>query len=268
MKLLAIDTSTDVMSLAVQHGEAVFAHSGPGGARTSAELIPAILALLKEAGLALSELDAIAFGRGPGSFTGLRTACAVAQGLAFGAGLKLLPVDTLATVAEEARHAHFGAVGAAGSTGSTGSTGSVGAAGAVGTVKLCAALDARMGEWYVAYYEFNSALLPYDGDIGGIFYKSAENSFQLVKPSDFTLPAGARLVGSLPANDVAALGLTCLPAMPTATAMLRLAPALLARGLAIAPELALPLYVRDKVAQTTQERDDAKLALAASSLAQ
>jgi tRNA threonylcarbamoyladenosine biosynthesis protein TsaB len=259
MKLLAIDTSTDVMSLAVQRGGAVFAHSAPGGARTSAELIPAILVLLKEAGLALSELDGIAFGRGPGSFTGLRTACAVAQGLAFGAGLKLLPVDTLAALAEEARHVHFGALGVAGSTGSTG---------AVGTVKLCAALDARMGEWYVAYYEFNSKLSPYHVDIGSIFYKSAENSFQLVKPSDFTLPAGARLVGSLHAADVAALGLACLPAMPTATAMLRLAPALLAQGLAIAPELALPLYVRDKVAQTMQERDDAKLALAASSLAQ
>ena len=234
MKLLAIDTSTDVMSLAVQHGDAVFAHSAAGGARTSAELIPAILALLKEAGLVLPELDAIAFGRGPGSFTGLRTACAVAQGLAFGAGLRVLPIDTLAALADEAHFMHFGAGGQAGAVG------------------ICAALDARMGEWYLVQYEFNSKLSPYDGDIDQIHSKK----FDLIKPEAWRLPAGYTLAGNVPHP-------ACLPALPTATAMLRLAPAMLARGLALPPEQALPLYVRDKVAQTTQERDDAKRVLAA-----
>ena len=111
MKFLAFDTSTDVMSIAVTttvHGVArVWQHTGPGGAKASTTLIPAILALLAESGLLLAELDAIAFGRGPGSFTGLRTACAVAQGLAYGAsggaGIQVLPIDTLMAMAEEAR---------------------------------------------------------------------------------------------------------------------------------------------------------------------
>ena len=246
MKLLAIDTSTDVMSLAVQHGDAVFAHSAAGGARTSAELIPAIMRLVAEAGLALGALDAVAFGRGPGSFTGLRTACAVAQGLAFGTGVRVLPVDTLAAVAEEARHAHGGVIDAAADT--AGAINRV----KISPVKICAALDARMGEWYLAYYDFNSAVSPYDADIGQISSKS----FDLIKPEAWALPAGYLLAGNVPHP-------ACMPALPTATAMLRLAPALLARGMALPPEQALPLYVRDKVAQTTQERDDAKRVLAA-----
>ena len=104
-KFLAFDTSTEQMTVAVTDGVRVRQHSGPGGAQASLTLIPAILALLAESGLALSELDAIAFGRGPGSFTGLRTACAVAQGLAFGAnggaGIPVLPIDTLMAVAED-----------------------------------------------------------------------------------------------------------------------------------------------------------------------
>ena len=76
MNLLAFDTSTDTLSIAVARGAARWQHSGPGGAQASATLLPAIRQLLAEAGLALGDLDAIAFGRGPGSFTGLRTACA------------------------------------------------------------------------------------------------------------------------------------------------------------------------------------------------
>ena len=89
MKLLAFDTSTDTLSIAVQHGTQVWTHSGPGGAHASGTLIPGVQSLLAQAGLALGDLQAIAFGRGPGSFTGLRTACAIAQGLALGAGLFL-----------------------------------------------------------------------------------------------------------------------------------------------------------------------------------
>ena len=85
MNLLAFDTSTDTVSIAVQAGDAVWQHTGPGGSQASATLIPAIRSLLAQAGMSFSTLDAIVFGRGPGSFTGLRTACAVAQGLAFGA---------------------------------------------------------------------------------------------------------------------------------------------------------------------------------------
>ncbi|HAJ11148.1 MAG TPA: tRNA (adenosine(37)-N6)-threonylcarbamoyltransferase complex dimerization subunit type 1 TsaB, partial [Comamonadaceae bacterium] len=133
MKLLAFDTSTDTLSIAVQAGEAVWQHSGPGGAQASATLIPAIRGLLAQAGLSFDTLDAIVFGRGPGSFTGLRTACAVAQGLAFGArggaGVPVLPVDTLLAVAEDARQQH-------------------------GCTRVVATLDARMDEVYVARCEW------------------------------------------------------------------------------------------------------------------
>ncbi|RZL04754.1 MAG: tRNA (adenosine(37)-N6)-threonylcarbamoyltransferase complex dimerization subunit type 1 TsaB, partial [Rubrivivax sp.] len=101
--LLAFDTSTSELSVAVTARGQVWEHTGPGGAQASSTLIPTVQALLRDAGVTLAELDAIAFGRGPGSFTGLRTACAVAQGLGFGADVPLLPVDTLLAVAEDAR---------------------------------------------------------------------------------------------------------------------------------------------------------------------
>ena len=111
MKLLAFDTSTDHISIAltcpVDGVAQVWQHDGAGGALASGSLIPAIEALMAQAGLRYAALDAIAFGQGPGSFTGLRTACAVAQGLAFGAGIPVLPVDTLLMLAEQARCAHF-----------------------------------------------------------------------------------------------------------------------------------------------------------------
>ena len=129
MKLLAFDTSTETLSIAVAPGDGrpVLERSGPGGAQASAALIPAIEDLLAQAGLALGELDAIAFGRGPGSFTGLRTAAAVAQGLGFGSGVPVLGVETLLAVAEEA-HGH------------------------TGLARVVAMLDARMGEVYFAAY--------------------------------------------------------------------------------------------------------------------
>ncbi|MBS0498885.1 MAG: tRNA (adenosine(37)-N6)-threonylcarbamoyltransferase complex dimerization subunit type 1 TsaB, partial [Proteobacteria bacterium] len=108
MNLLAFDTSTEQLSIGVQRGARQWLHAGAGGAQASGTLIPTALRLLAEAGLELAALDAIAFGRGPGSFTGLRTACAVAQGLALGAAVPVLPVDTLLAVAEDARAAHGG----------------------------------------------------------------------------------------------------------------------------------------------------------------
>ena len=102
MKLLAIDCSTERMSVALAQGERRWTYEGGGGAQASAALIPAIMGLLDEAQLSLKELDAIAFGQGPGAFTGLRTACAVAQGLALGAKLRLLPIDSLLMLAHAA----------------------------------------------------------------------------------------------------------------------------------------------------------------------
>jgi tRNA threonylcarbamoyladenosine biosynthesis protein TsaB len=219
MKLLAFDTSTETMFIAITDGSQTWQHTAQGGVKTSAALIPAVLALLKEANMTLQQLDAVVFGRGPGSFTGLRTACSVAQGLAFGAGnILVLPVDTLLATAEEARFSH-------------------------GATQVRAVLDARMGEVYSASYDYK------DG------YWHAHTDIQLCRPDDLHFQPEYRLAGNV-INDA-----TRLDALPTATAMLRLAPAMLAAGLGVSAELALPLYIRDKVAQTTAERAALKSAL-------
>ena len=244
MKFLAFDTSTDVMSIALSGdapGGRVWQHTGPGGAKSSTTLIPAILALLAESGLALGDLDAIVFGRGPGSFTGLRTACAVAQGLAFGAnqgaGIKVLPIDTLMAVAEEARFQQ--------------SNGSGDFANA-STLQVTALLDARMDEMYVQRYAFTA----------GQCRQLSE--CVLIRPENLALnDATGLLAGNvfgvyadrLPSGLA---GFTCVEALPTATAMLRLAPKLAAAGQCVDAALALPLYIRDKVAFTTEERALAK----------
>ena len=101
--LLAFDTATERMSLALGVDGRVWTHESAGGAAASATLMPAIISLLARAETSMRQLDAIAFGRGPGAFTGLRTACAVAQGLALGLGRPVLSLDTLMAVAEDAR---------------------------------------------------------------------------------------------------------------------------------------------------------------------
>ncbi|WP_325340879.1 tRNA (adenosine(37)-N6)-threonylcarbamoyltransferase complex dimerization subunit type 1 TsaB [Xylophilus sp.] len=220
MRLLAFDTSTERLSIAaVGPDGVVHGHAGAGGAQASAQLLPAIRAVLAQAGLALHELDAIAFGRGPGSFTGLRTACAVAQGLAWGAGRLVLPIDTLLAVAEDARLRH-------------------------GTTRVVAALDARMDEVYTARYAWDDAAW------------RTEGPFALLAPEAVAAPAGYTLAGTARAayGDRLAPGAPGVPALPTADAMLRLAPALLAAGGAVRAQDALPLYLRDKVAETTAER--------------
>jgi tRNA threonylcarbamoyladenosine biosynthesis protein TsaB len=220
MNLLAFDTSTDTLSIAVQRGDACWTHDGPGGAQSSATLIPAIRALLAQAGLEFTALHAIVFGRGPGSFTGLRTACSIAQGLAFGAGVPVLPVDTLLAVAEEARARH-------------------------GCTQVLAALDARMGEVYHAPYRWAEDGWHGTGELG------------LCAPEALCVPPGYTLAGNAQAAYGERLAApSAVPALPTAAALLRLAPALMSQAVPAAE--ALPLYVRDKVAQTTAEREAAK----------
>ena len=130
--LLAFDTSTDLMSIALGTPAGAFVRESEGGPLASARLVPDIMALLAEAGVALQAVDAIAFGAGPGAFTGLRTACSVAQGLALGAGKPVVPVDSLMLVADDAR-AQLGAA-------------------APDTLWL--AMDARMGQAYAAPYRW------------------------------------------------------------------------------------------------------------------
>jgi tRNA threonylcarbamoyladenosine biosynthesis protein TsaB len=228
VNLLAFDTSTDVLSIAVQGsgpGAVPLEYSGPGGARASSTLIPAIQDLLAQAGLKLADLDAIVFGRGPGSFTGLRTACSVAQGLAFGAKLPVLAVDTLLAVAEDARHRE-------------------------GVQQIVAVLDARMDEVYCACFVHDAGRWRQQGGT------------TLDAPDAIIVPAGYALAG----NAFAAYGARLpgaavrVEAMPGAAALLRLAPTRIAAGLAGPAASATPLYIRDKVAQTTAERAAARAA--------
>ena len=101
--LLAFDTSTQALAVALQWAGGRQAWNGPGGAQASTLLLPTVQRLMDEAGLGFDDLDAIGFGRGPGAFTGVRTACSVAQGLAFGADKPVLPIDSLLIVAEDER---------------------------------------------------------------------------------------------------------------------------------------------------------------------
>jgi tRNA threonylcarbamoyladenosine biosynthesis protein TsaB len=257
MNLLAFDTGTETMSIAVQRGNGgsmeVWQHSSAGGAQASTHLIPTVLDLLAQAGLALNALDAICFGAGPGSFTGLRTACSVAQGLAFGAGVPVLPVDSLLAVAEEARHStlandpHYVQHYATAAT-------------------ITALLDARMDELYAATYSFRNTA-------GTITWHTVQES-HLVNPEALqalpNTPAPWLLAGNafavygprVAANSPLGEGATRIAASPTAMAMLRLAPQMLAAGHAVDAAHALPSYIRDKVAKTTAERTAEKAAAA------
>ncbi len=226
------------MSVGVRHGERYWLHSGPGAAQSSSTLIPTVLDLLKQAGLSLNALDAIVFGRGPGSFTGLRTACAVAQGLAYGSQRPVLPMDTLLAVAEEAR---FEAL--------------ADSAASAQSLQVSAVLDARMDEVYLQHFEWTAGQW------------QALGACQLCAPEAVRFPAAAnRLVAgnalAVYPQRMAELpaGSRWIAALPTAAALLRLAPRLLQQAVPAAQ--ALPLYVRDKVAQTTEERSAAKVAKA------
>lgn len=239
MNLLAFDTSTDQMSIALQRGPGDAAlfwqHTAAGGALTSTHLIPEIQRLMALAQLTFKQLDAIVFGAGPGSFTGLRTACSVAQGLAFGVGVPVLAVDTLLAVAQDAWLQ----------------------LGSPSRLSVTTLLDARMDEMYAASYCFNSGMW------------STIKGYSLIRPEELVWKGADVLVGNVFANYGTRLnvpGASCLHALPTATALLQLAPALLAAGKAVPAAQALPTYIRDKVAQTTLERSAAKQVLANSPL--
>jgi len=226
--LLALDSSTDALALALHTPQGRWQLNEPGGAAASARIVPAVRELLQQAGVGLAALDAIAFGAGPGAFTGLRTACAVAQGLAFGAGKPVLPLDSLQIVAEDA-------------------WGTAPAAAGLHWV----AVDARMDEAYAAAYNRTT-----DGG-----WSAA------VAPALYTLPALAEAWQQHPPAAIAgnalavfrgrlpSTGASCVPELSDrASALGRLARQAWRRGGAIDPALALPLYLRDKVALTTEER--------------
>ncbi len=226
MRILALDASTEMCTVALGGETGFVERSVHAGQRHSELLLPMIQSLLAEAGTSLRELDGIAFGAGPGSFTGLRIACGVAQGLAFGADLSVVGVPTLAAMAEDARARGHGE-------------------------RVYAALDARMREVYVAAYEHDGAgwrervapaVLPAeDAPL------PQDSGWFCTGPGFTAYPAlRTRLAGALAACDPTL--------MPSASAIARLALPRLAAGEGVAAGAAAPLYVRHRVALTTAER--------------
>lgn len=224
MRIVAFDTSTEVCAAALLDGARRKERTEKAGSRHSELLLPMVRELLGEAGLTLADLDGIAFGAGPGSFTGLRIACGVAQGLAFGIGLPLVGVGSLEAMAEAARERH-------------------------GWTRVAAALDARMREVYFAAYM-------YDGDR---WLPEVEPC--VLPPEETPVPAGRWFgVGNgfaaYPAL-VARLGaVEHDPAIvPSAIAIGMLALPRFAAREGVAASEAAPIYVRHRVALTSAERD-------------
>jgi tRNA threonylcarbamoyladenosine biosynthesis protein TsaB len=227
--LLAFDTASERMTVALLHGDLRRARTAAGGARASAGLLPAVFALLEEAGIVLAALDAIAFGRGPGAFTGLRTACSVAQGLAFGAAKPVLPIDSLLAVAENAR-------------------------GGRPAFRVWATIDARMDQVYAAEYAFaagrwTTLTAPLLGDPEALSKRWHDAPPQALA-GDALRVFGPRLQ----AGEAERFA----DAHADGEALLTLAEQAWRDGLGVAPAEALPLYVRDKVAQTMRERAAAR----------
>jgi tRNA threonylcarbamoyladenosine biosynthesis protein TsaB len=237
--LLAFDTSTERLALALQAPGGPWCVDSAGGALSSSALLPQAQMLLARAGLHMADLGFIAFGRGPGAFTGLRTACAVAQGLAYGIGCPVVPIDSLLVVAEDARMQ----------------------ASADESIPfdIGVAMDARMDEAYAAVYRWQ------------------RGAWQMLQPPALlTLPALNAAWAGVAMHAVAGSawssfgerlpapgGVPVFAETQRAAALLRLASQAAAVGAGIDAADALPLYLRDKVAFTTQERDALRAANAA-----
>lgn len=231
--LLALDSATERLHVALSTGG--LARELPGGAQASAGLLPALQGLLSDAGLTWPDVSAIAFGAGPGAFTGLRTACSVTQGLALGLGVPVIVLDTLMAVAEDARQRADAPL----------------AAGEVVWVLQ----DARMGELYVGAFTWADGR--WSVHTPPALWPLAEPRARWASRGE-----GVRVCGNaLTACPTAWEGFSpddarvlAPDAMPRGAALVELARQAWARGEQVDPALALPRYVRDKVAQTTAER--------------
>lgn len=224
MRILALDTSTEYCSVAVWHDGTVMERCELAGQRHSEMLMGMVDSLLRDADVKLAQLDGIAFGMGPGSFTGVRIACGSTQGLALGANLPVAGVCTLQAIAESS-----------------------------GKPRVIAALDARMSELYLAAYEMRD----------GIWITVIEPC--LCKPEDAPVLPGSGWFGA--GSGFAAHGDALAKrysgqldgvdggAIPQAAAIAVLGAARFALGQGVDAAEALPLYLRDRVALKTSERE-------------
>ncbi len=226
MNLLAIETTTEACSVALVHGESVIARSEIAPRRHTELVLPMTESLLAEAGIDRHALNAIAVGRGPGAFTGVRIGVSLAQGMALALDLPVLPISSLAALALEAEP---------------------------DDAAILAVIDARMGDVYAAAYrrDAKGALQPLMDEC-------------VVKPDALDLPQAAawRVVGTgwatyadvLRARLSGELRSADGVRYPQALRVAELAVPAFRAGLGVAPELALPVYLRDKVALTLAEQ--------------
>lgn len=226
--ILAIETSSELASCALLRDGAVLSRSSSGVRTHSQAILPLVQELLAEAGITLQQCDAIAFGSGPGSFTGVRTACGIAQGLAFGASLPVAPVVTLDAMAL-ACHQRTGAA------------------------DVLTVLDARMGEVYWAQYRFDAA-----GAMTTLLAPA------LSAPSAVQPQGHPHMCGNGLAAYADAFAFAVEPgvdiSVPHADQVAQLAALALAAGATVSAADAQPLYLRNKIAYTSAERRDIKQA--------
>jgi tRNA threonylcarbamoyladenosine biosynthesis protein TsaB len=237
-RLLALDSSTEQLAVAVAAGDTRWTRGVEGGAQASLRMLPLALEGLAACGIGVRQLDAVAFGAGPGAFTGLRCACAVAQGLAFGARVPVVAVDSLMLVAEDAR-----------------STLSLDE-----HVAVWVAMDARMDEAYAARYRHDGVRW-HVVDAPALYTLDALAARWSAQPPLVVVGSAVQaFAGQLPLGAA----VTQATVHDRAGALLRLALQRHADGAAVSAAQAMPLYLRDKVALTSAERAAARAALDAS----
>lgn len=235
MRLLALETSSERLSLAILDGERLHLREIDAGQRHSDLAIAELKGLLQDANCSLSGLDAIAFGRGPGSFVGVRIACGLAQGLALGTAKPLLGVVTLMGLAEQAKAA-----------------------------RVMVAVDARMGEFYIAAYERS--------DLEASGWR-AHIEPMLARADQLPVLEGTGWCGIGSAFDAPALHAILMDryaaqladvrhlALPSAEGVVRIAARRFSAGGEFGnadPAAQAPLYLRNAVAQTIAQRRAAK----------
>lgn len=225
MQILALDTSTEFLSLALSLDGRVYARDVHAGQTHSQLILPLLRELLDEANVNLHDLDGIAFGAGPGSFTGLRIACGVAQGLAFGANLPVVEISTLKALAKQS-----------------------------GEQKVITCLDARMGEVYYAAYLKNGN--DWDEVYAPSLFKPEE--VPPLQGSDWVGIGTGWVAYSEALQQAYAQQLKQAPLTanvhPTAVAIAELALPAFEAGLARPAHEAAPIYIRNKVALKMSER--------------
>lgn len=225
MKLLAIETSSDRGTVAVQSGEDILTEEIAGVREQSVRIVPVIDALLGRAALSLTELDAIVFGRGPGSFTGVRLAASVAQGLAMAADLKVVPVSSLAALAQQVERRER-----------------------VERALIC--VDARMGEVYWGEYVVSNGTAV----VVGREMLSAPRAVIFPSVQDWAAVGSgfSRYSEDLEAGASRA-ALLCADWLAAAIDLLPLARLALNRGEAVAAERIAPSYLRGQEAWETRD---------------